>query len=443
MDRVSLTGDGPVLPSGFHVADLAQSSVAAATLAVAEVLRHRSGMASTVRVDRTHACAAFRSERLFTVNGGPPEDPWDAIAGLYRTGCGGWVRLHTNFPHHRAGIEALLGGASTKQAVTAALKDWSAVGFEEAALAKGMLAFALRTFDQWDTHPQGQAIAGQPPVTVTKIGDADRQPLRSGDAPLEGVRVLDLSRVLAGPVAGRTLAAHGADVLRVAGPHLPFIPSLVIDTGRGKRSCYLDLRTEQGRADLWRLVDGADVFIDAYRPGAIAGKGFDPAALVEARPGLIVATLSAFGPVGPWSDRRGFDSLVQAATGFNLAEAEAARQASPRALPCQALDHGAGYLLTFGIATALGRRLTEGGSWHVQVSLAGVGHWLRSLGSAVNGFAVEEPNRDTMSAYLQNEDSGFGPLAVVAHAGRIDAAPPIWQRPAMPLGSHGAAWSDG
>lgn len=440
LERVALTGTGPILPSSFAVADLAQASIAAATLAVAEVSAARTGEPCAVTVDRAHACAAFRSERCFTVDGQPPADPWDALAGVYRTGCGRWVRLHTNFPHHRAGIEALLDGADTRERVAAALQGWSATAFEQAAADRGMLAFALRRFEEWDGHPQGQALAGRAPVTVTRIGDAAPRPLPDGPAPLTGLRVLDLSRVLAGPVAGRTLAAHGAEVMRIAAPHLPFIPSLVVDTGRGKRSAFVDLRTASGRAALGRLVDGADVFVDAYRPGALAAKGFGADALAARRPGIVVATLSAFGATGPWAGRRGFDSLVQAATGFNLAEAEAADQDRPRVLPCQALDHGAGYLLAYGIATALLRRAETGGSWRVEVSLAGVGHWLRQLGRVADGLATPDPGRDAVTGFLETTDSGFGRLEAIAHPGRIAGGRSADVRPTVPLGTDPPHW---
>ncbi len=440
LDRVRLTGAGPVLPSSFAVADLAQASIAAATLAVAELWTRRTGHRPPVDVDRAHACAAFRSERYLTVDGRSPPDPWDALAGLYRTACGGWVRLHTNFPHHRAGIEALLDGADTRQAVAAALLGWSASAFEQAAADRGMLAFALRRFEAWDAHPQGQALAHRAPVTVTRIGDGAPRPLPDGSMPLAGIRVLDLSRVLAGPVAGRTLAVHGADVMRVASPHLPFVPSLVIDTGRGKRSAFVDLRTERGQSDLRRLVEGADVFVDAYRPGALAAKGFGAEALAARRPGIVVATLSAFGATGPWAGRRGFDSLVQAASGFNLAEAEAAGDEAPRALPCQALDHGAGYLLAYGIATALLRRAETGGSWHVDVSLAGVGHGLRRLGRVADGFAVSDPGRDAVAGFLETVDSGFGRLEAIAQPGIIEGVSPHSGRSSVPLGHHAPRW---
>jgi crotonobetainyl-CoA:carnitine CoA-transferase CaiB-like acyl-CoA transferase len=392
-----------------------------------------------------HAAVEFRGERYLRVAGEAPADPWDKIAGLYRTGDGGWVRLHTNFPHHRDGMLALLGCSYDRASVAAALGGWQAVDLETAAAEAGLCATALRSFAEWDAHPQGRAVAALPVLSVSRLrtGDAPPRafaPLPAGARPLHGLRVLDLTRVIAGPVAGRTLAAHGAEVLLVTGAHLPAIPSLVIDTGRGKRATQLDLRASEGRAALQALAREADVFLQGYRPGGLEHLGFGPEELARLRPGIVYASLSAWGPSGPWAGRRGFDSLVQTASGFNVAEAEAAGAAEPKPLPAQALDHAAGYLLAFGIARALARRATEGGSWHVQVSLAQTGRWLRGLGRVPQGLQAPEPAAGQVRALMEESESGFGPLLAVRHAGMLGQTPPRWDRPAVPLGSHAPVW---
>lgn len=445
LNAVTLSGRDPVLPSSFAIGTAAQVSIAASALAARELGRMRGGPAQSVTVDMRHAAIEFRSERYLRVDGGAPPDPWDKIAGIYRTGDDSWVRVHTNFPHHRDGVLRLLGCAYERDAVAAALRGWRAVDFETAAARAGLCATAYRRFEQWDAHPQGQAIAALPVISVSRIDDgtgaAQALPaLRPGERPLHGVRVLDLTRVIAGPVAGRTLAAHGADVLLVTGPHLPSIPSLVIDTGRGKRSTQLDLRAPAGRDALATLVEGADVFLQGYRPGGLADAGFGPQALARRRPGLVYASLSAYGATGPWADRRGFDSLTQTAMGFNAAEAEAAGAADPKVLPAQVLDHASGYLLAFGIQQALMRRATEGGSWHVEVSLAQTGAWLRSLGRVAGGFDVAEPTDDEVQAFCETSTSGFGSLRAVRHAGELSDTPPRWDRPAVPLGSDAPRW---
>lgn len=442
LSRVMLAGANPALPSSFAVGTLAQSTIAAATLAAAQVDTLRTGRRQTVSVDMQHAALEFRSERYFRVDGQQPPDPWDKIAGLYRCGDGRWVRLHTNFPHHRDGVLRLLGCAYDRDAVAAALAGWQAEAFEDAAAAAGMVVTAGRTFDEWDRHPQGIAVAGLPLMTIERIGDAPPEPLptHADGRPLAGVRVLDLTRVIAGPVCGRTLAAHGADVLLITAPHLPAIPPLVIDTGRGKRSAQLDVRNAADADQLRALLRRADIFVQGYRPGGLATLDFSPEQAAARRPGIVYVSLSAYGHVGPWASRRGFDSLVQTASGFNWAEADAAGEAKPRPLPAQALDHGAGYLLAAGAMTALARRMTEGGSWHVRVSLAQTGRWLRSFGRVPGGLASPDPRYEDLGAYLETTPSGFGTLTALRHAGQLSDTPPHWTLPAVPLGTHAARW---
>lgn len=440
LSRVQLTGSDPVLPSSFAVGTVAQASIAAAGLAAAEIGRLRGGPAQTVAVDMRHAAIEFRSERYLRVGGEPAPELWDSIAGLYACGDGRWVRLHTNFPHHRDGILRLLGCEGSRDAVARALAGWTGYALEDAAAQAGMVATAFRTFDEWDAHPQGQAVAALPLISLERLDDSAPRGLPPGERPLSGVRVLDLTRIIAGPVCGRTLAAHGADVLLVSGPHLPAIAPLVMDTGRGKRCCHVDLRDAAGREQLTALLAQADVWVQGYRPGGLAERGFGPEAAAQVRPGIVYVSLSAYGHTGPWAPRRGFDSLVQTASGLNDAEAQAAGQTQPRPLPAQALDHAAGYLMAYGAMAALARRATEGGSWHVRVSLAGVGHWLRSLGRVADGLAATDPGQADVADLMVEQPSGFGPLLAVSHAAQLSHTPAWWTLPSMPLGSYPPAW---
>ena len=298
----------------------------------------------------------------------------------------------------------------------------------------------MRSFAEWDAHPQGQAVPIVPLVQLTRIGDAPPRPLPPADRPLTGLRVLDLSRVLAGPVCGRTLAAHGADVLNIASPNLPNLPTLIRDTGRGKLSAHVELREPQGKAALAALLRDTDIFVQGYRPGGLADLGFSPQDTARMRPGIVHVSLTAYGHVGPWAGRRGFDSLVQTASGFNHAEAEAAGQTAPMALPAQALDHGAGYLMAFGALTALHRQVTEGGSWHVQVSLARTGRWVRDLGRVANGLTCPATSRADVAALLEETESGFGRLTAIRHSAVMGLPPVRWERPCVPLGTHEAVW---
>jgi crotonobetainyl-CoA:carnitine CoA-transferase CaiB-like acyl-CoA transferase len=368
LDRIAFSDAEPALPSSFRVGAVAQATIGAAGLAAAELWRRRGGTAQQVGVDMRHAAHEFLSEHLFTIDGGPPPGIFDKIWGLYQCGDGRWVRLHTNFEHHRDGVLQLLDCDYSREAVAASLRAWKAQAFEDACAEVGAVVSMMRSPEEWQEHPQCQALDQLPLITIEKIGEAPPRPLPPSDRPLGGLRVLDLTRIIAGPVSGRTLAAHGADVLRVTAPHLPSNRALVIDAGRGKLSTHIDLRAEPGRETLRNLLREADVFTQGYRPGAIAQWGFAPEDAAEIRPGIVYVSLSAFGHQGPWSAKRGFDSIVQTASGINYAEGQAAGVEGPKPLPCQALDHGSGYLMAFGAMAALMRRADVGGSWHVRVA---------------------------------------------------------------------------
>lgn len=433
-----LSGADPVLPSSFAVGAAAQSTIAAAALAACELGHQRGVPRQQVAVDMAHA--ALECTGWFSLDGRVP-DLWDAFSGLYRC-ADGHVRIHANFKHHREGALQLLGlDPTTAQRADAeqALMAWRAIDFETAAAERGLVATALRRFADWDATPQGRAIASQPLFTLERIGDAAPRvlpPLREDQRPLSGLRVLDLTRILAGPVGGRALAAHGADVLLVNSPKLPNIEAIA-ETSRGKLSTHVDLRTDEGRATLRGLAAEAHVFSQGYRPGGLAALGFGPAELAALRPGIVYVSLTAYGTQGPWAGRRGFDSLVQTAMGFNHAEGEAAGDGRPRPLPMQILDEATGYLMAFGAATALRRQQREGGSWHVQVSLAQTGQWLRGLGRIEGGLAAAKPD---IAPLLETSASGFGALRSVRHSAVLARTPADWPRPSMPPGSHAAAW---
>lgn len=433
-----LAGRDPVLPSSFAVGTAAQTSIAAAALAAGALGQLRGQRRQRVSVDMAHA--ALECTAWFALDGKTP-NVWDAFSGLYRT-ADGWVRVHANFAHHRDGALRLLGltpGVATRADAEAALQRWRAIDFEDAAAERGMVVAACRSFAEWDAHPQAAALATLPLITWTRIGDAPPLPLPAlaeMDRPLDGVRVLDLTRILAGPVCGRMLAGYGADVLLVNSPNLPNIESIA-DTSRGKRSAHVDLRTDAGRQDLRWLLAGSNVFVQGYRPGGLAALGFSPDAVAGLRPGIVCVSLSAYGGVGPWAKRRGFDSLVQTATGFNHAEAEAAGSSAPKALPMQILDFATGHLMAFACAVALYRQAIEGGSWHVTLSLAQTAAWLRSLGRVSDGFAVTRPD---IAPFVETVDSGFGRLGALTHSAIFERTPARWTRPSMPPGSHPPRW---
>jgi crotonobetainyl-CoA:carnitine CoA-transferase CaiB-like acyl-CoA transferase len=440
LDNLTLTGDEPQLPSSFRVAAAAQASVAASGLAAAEIWKRRSGQSQDVAVDMRHAVVECRSERYLRVDGKPPPPAWDVIAGVYTTRDQRFVRLHTNFRHHRDAVCKVLNCKPERDAVQAALMQWDGEAFETAAHAGGCVVALMRSHDEWSATPHAQALAKLPLISIEKIGNAAPKPWPAGDRPLAGIRVLDLSRVIAGPVAGRTLAAHGADVLLISGPDLPAIPWLTIDTGRGKLTSFVELKSEQGRGVLRDLLASADIFSQGYRPQAIANVGFSPQDAAKINPGIVYVTLSAYGHAGPWAERRGFDSLVQTTTGFNHAEGKAAGSDGPKELPAQMLDHATGYFMAFGAMMAKARQAREGGSWHVRVSLAQTGRWLWNLGRIDDGFATEDLKAESVMPSIEEIPSGFGALRSVRHSAVLSKTPAWWARPAVPLGSHPAQW---
>lgn len=436
---VHLTGADPVLPSSFAVGAAAQSTIAAAALAACEVGHVRGAPRQRVSVDMTHA--ALDCTGWFALDGKVPE-LWDPFSGLYA--CkDGWVRIHANFRHHREGALRVLGvdpATAKREDAQAALMQWHAIDFETAMADAKLVATALRSFDEWDATPQGRAVASQPLFTIERIGDAPTLAwprLDSGQRPLEGIRVLDLTRILAGPVGGRALAAYGADVMLVNSPHLPNIDAIA-DTSRGKRSVHVDLRAADDRAKMDGLLHDAHVFIQGYRPGGLRELGYGPQELAAGRPGIVCVSLTAYGTQGPWASRRGFDSLVQTAMGFNDAEGRAFGDGKPRALPMQILDEATGYLIAMGASAALRRQQLEGGSWHVQVSLAQTGHWLRSLGRVANGFGIAKPD---FEPYTETVSSGFGELKALRHSARLERTPARWTRPSVPPGTDPPRWA--
>jgi len=439
LDWAQLTGGDPVLPSDFKIATVAAASIAAAGLAAAELWRLRSGRRQHVAVDARAAAAAFRSERYLRVDGRTPPGAWHPVSGFYRAGDERWIQLHCNFPHHREGALRVLGCDGIRDAVTAAVAKRKAAELEDGLAAAGLCAGMVRAPAEWQQHPEARAVATLPLFEIVRIGDAPAEAAGRGERPLSGVRVLDLTRVIAGPVCGRTLAGHGANVLLVTAEHLPAIEVHLMDGGFGKRSARLDLRRADHLEQLRVLMRHADVVCQSYRPGALAARGLSPEDLARLRPGIVYVTLSAYGHVGPWRERRGFDSLVQSVSGIAHEGGVAAGTDGPRHLPAQALDHATGYLAAFGAMVALARRAREGGSYLVRVSLAQTGRWLDRHGR-VAGHGVPDPRVEDVEAFLQTTATPFGVLRHVSPAPILSETPASWARPSVPLGTHAPEW---
>ncbi|ANP54246.1 crotonobetainyl-CoA:carnitine CoA-transferase CaiB-like acyl-CoA transferase [Streptomyces griseochromogenes] len=430
------------LAARLPVRELARACVGACALAAAELGARRAGLGEVpeVLVDDGAVAAAFHSERLLQVDGRTPV-AFAPLSRFWRT-ADGWVRTHANYPHHRARLLGALGLPETVsvEEVATRIAERPALEVEAAVYGAGGLAVALRTPKEWAAHEQAAEVAARPLVERERLDSAHTRvltPPAPGASPLlpaAGLRVLDLTRVLAGPVATRTLALLGADVLRVDAPHLPELADLHADTGFGKRSATLDLATDRDTFE--ELLASADVVVTGYRPGALDRFGLSPEALAERRPGLVVAQVSAWGAYGPWGGRRGFDSLVQVATGIAVTEGSAER---PGALPAQALDHGTGYLLAAAVLRAVTEQSYDGGGRLVRLALARSAHWLADgTGTDPAGNAAPYEGPD---AWLTETDSPRGRLRHARPAVSFAGGPAGWTCPAVPWGSDPARWA--
>ncbi|MET9775839.1 CoA transferase [Streptomyces sp. NPDC006367] len=452
----ALSGTSVVLRPGalrarLPVREAARACVGACALAAAELAGLRAGLARppAVRIDDGAVATAFTSERHLRVDGREPVN-FAPLSRWWQTGDGR-LRTHANYPHHRERLLAALGVPGDVDAVGAALARWSAAEAEEAVYAAGGLAVASRTPREWATSVQGAAVRSRPLVERGRLGRAPAREFTPLGGPVllpaAGIRVLDLTRVVAGPVATRTLALLGADVLRLDPPALPELPDQHADTGFGKRSATLDLAS--GRAAFDELLAGADVVVTGYRPDALDRFGLSPRALAERRPGLVVAQLSAWGAHGPWARRRGFDSLVQAASGIAVAESSEYGEGAegggrrPGVLPAQALDHGTGYLLAAGVLRALTEQSRDGGSRFLRLSLARTAAWLmdevppdtpdRTRGAGTAEYTGPGP-------WLAERDSPLGRLRYALPPVSFAGGPADWARPPGPWGADPAAW---
>jgi crotonobetainyl-CoA:carnitine CoA-transferase CaiB-like acyl-CoA transferase len=446
IDQVDIRGSDPVLPTRFLIGDAGAAAIAACAIGAADLWAERtdSRVRQNISVDLRHTVAALRSYAYLRIDGAVPKEIRDPLMGLYEARDQRQVFLHCNFPNHRAVALDVLGLAESadREAVARAVRDRHALEIEETVHARGGCAALVRTQDEWSQHAQSAAVAGLPLLEIERIGDAPREPLPAGDRPLSGVRVLDLTRVLAGPTCARALAEHGADVLKISASHLPHSGDGEIDTGLGKLSAFLDLRRSADIATLTALVrEGrCDVFSQSYRPGTLASRGFGAGALAQLRPGIVCVELSAWGRDGPWAKRRGFDTVVQCVSGMAMIQGEGE---GPRTMPVSAIDYVSGYLLAFGAMVALMRRAREGGSWRVRASLARTGKWIvdRGLLDAAAIAAVPKELPDQQIARIVTETrSPLGLIRHLAPVAQMSRTPLYWSRPPVPLGHDAPVW---
>ncbi len=443
---VEITGaTDPILPTPFRITETSTAALAAVGLAVSDLWELRTGRRQQVAIDTRQATASLRSGRYLTMAGAPVDYGRNPVVGVYPAKHGRWNYLHGNFPNHRAATLKILGVPEDPEAVRKAVAQWDALELEEAIIAAGSAGGMVRTMEEWAQHPQAAAIAALPLMEIIRIGDSPLEPLPSGDRPLSGIRVLDLTRVIAGPTCARTLAEHGADVLKITGAHLPSLGRQEYDTGHGKLSAHLDLRETKDTEILRGLVREADVFSQGYRPGTLGSRGFSPEALAQLRPGIVAVSLCAFSHVGPWASRRGFDTVVQSVSGITHRQGVVFPGAAPgpQFYPVSAIDFLTGYLMAFGAMVALARRTREGGSWLVRISLAQVGRWLVERGQVPVASLKDVPQEFTaaeLARWSMTSETPVGRLQHLAPVLRLSETPPRWARPMVPLGYHEPVW---
>lgn len=435
-DPVTVAHGDDVLPSKLATTELAVGAVASAAAAASHLAGARGGPRAGAQVDGRRVSASFRSDQLFRVDGRPVEG-FAPLSGFWAT-ADGWVRTHSNYPHHLAALTKALGldASAGSEDLARALASMASIDAEEKVVAVGGVCAAVRDPEQWRHQPQAHAVRELPLLdfsTLTASPPRNLGPPPIGPLlPAAGLRVLDLTRVIAGPVATRTLALLGADVLRIDPPRLEEIGWQHLDTGMGKRSALLDLDADSETFD--RLLAEADVVVMGYRPSSLDRRGLSPQRLAERRPGLVIASLSAWGSDGPWGKRRGFDSIVQAATG--IAFVESADTVTPGKLPAQALDHATGYLLAAGVLSAVATQLEDGATCHVQAHLARTAQWL-----------LDHPDQQARSLpdpspALVERSTPAGILRYPLPAVQIEDGPSDWDTVGSPWGVDQPAWSD-
>lgn len=435
MDALSFTGAGQ-LPSVFPVTDLASASMAVAGLALAEVAAPSHAPLPQVRVDRR--LASFWFGGSLRPIGWALAPLWDSVAGDYRA-ADGWIRLHTNAPHHRAAALAVLGGVTDRESAAQAVVRWRASDLESAIVEQGGCAAAMRSLDEWSSHPQGEAVQAEPLLHVAFGAQGpERAWVGTTQRPLHGVRVLDLTRILAGPVATRFLAGFGAEVLRIDPPGWEE-PGTVPEVVLGKRCARLDLRQPADRAVFEHLLRQADVLVHGLRPQALERLGLGVSWRRAVHPGLIDVSLDAYGWSGPWRGRRGFDSLIQMSTGIAEEGMRRTGRQVPVPLPVQAIDHATGYLIAAAALKALAHRRQTGRGCEVRASLARTAHWLAQAPSSLDREPLLPEALHDQSPEI--EATAWGPARRLLAPLSIEGMAMHWELAAPALGSSAAAWS--
>lgn len=401
---------------------------------------------STVRVSTRHVEASLQSYAHVKFED-PSRAPGPrmaaaqraAIAGFQRAGDGRWMYIHPGFPHNTESLLEVLGDPRDEDEARRAIAGWEALRLEQEIMRRGLCSAMLREPDEWDTSPMGRILNSRPVVEIIQVGDADPRPAVAGARPLTDYKVLDLTRVLAGPTCARTLASYGAQVIRIGARDLPHVPLFVAETGLGKRSAHVDLKTDTGRVKLRELIGEADVFSQGYRTGALERQGFGVAEVVRAKPGIVYVSINCYGHEGPWRSVPGWEQLAQTVTGMAYLHGNSHNDGRPQLQPAAVTDYTTGYLAAYGALVALLRQREQGGSYWVRVSLARTGVWMRSLGlrEAVAHRPFDDEEITDLRAIAQTEWGAMHHLRPAVELSNTDV---LWQQPPVSLGSHAPAF---
>ena len=440
-------GTDPVLPTPFKITATSTAALSAVGLAINDLWEIRTGKRQDIAINSRQATASLRSGKYMDMDTAPVSTERNPVMGVYPAKNGRWSYLHCNFPNHRAAALQVLGVSEDKEEVRRAVSQWDALELEEAIIKAKGAGGMVRSMEEWAHHPQAAAIRSLPLMEIIKIADSPPETLPEGGRPLSGVRVLDLTRVLAGPTCARTMAEHGADVLKITASHLPNIGYQEYDTGHGKLSANLDLRDNGDLETLHGLIRDTDIFSQGYRPGTLGDRGLSPESLAKIRPGIIYISLSAFSHLGPWSSRRGFDTVVQTVSGITDRQGHLfpGAETGPQFYPVSAIDYLTGYLMAFGGLVALARRAKEGGSWLVRISLAQTGRWLVDQGqvpeTALNGVPSEFSDSE-IKQWSTSSETPVGKLGHLSPVLELSETRAHWARPSVPLGYNDPIWPE-
>jgi hypothetical protein len=449
--ELHISGSDPVLNSRFKLGEVAAAAHASVGVAVNDIWELKTSRRQKIQISVRSAAASLKSNKFIKTmqtNGeflnlvDKDHEFNRQLNGIYRTRDGRWALPHFGLNHLRDRMLGLLEASPDQLSISKAVSKWDAIDLENAIAEMNLCGGMIRTNSEWIAEPHGKVLSEKPVVEILKIGPSDPEPIPSGCRPLSGIKVLDLTRILAGPIAARTLAEHGADVLMVTAENLPQVHAYVADTSHGKRSCFVDIKENEGARKLKDLIIGADIFSQGYRPGAMEKLGFGPEELSEIRPGLIYLSINCYGFDGEFSNRGGWEQVAQIMTGLTTMEDGSNKMNPPSLLPAAANDYITGYLGAYGALLALARRAKEGGSYHVRVSLCQTAMMIYRNGKIQDGLTPEELSLREIEDLSILSRTHLGEAKHLAPVLNLSETPPFWKMPTPKLGGNKAEWSE-